>query len=54
MKWATDHNGRRYPLMDDYEEAEAERREDESQEREYERKEEEACLIFQSERLRRG
>jgi len=54
MKWATDRNGRRYPLMDDYEEMEVERREDERQEREYERKKEEACLIYQSERLRRG
>lgn len=38
MKWATDRNGRRYPLMDNYEEMEAERREDERQELEFERR----------------
>jgi len=38
VKWATDRNGRRYPLMDDYEEMEAERREDERQELEFERR----------------
>jgi len=41
VKWAVDRNGRRYPLMDDYEEAEAERREDERQELEYRRRKDE-------------